>query len=160
MSSYLVFARPGAPVPDEGSMLVADRFAPWAFAFPVVWLLFNRLWIEALVAFALSLVSTMMIANPALFWPGLALGVALSAITAMEGRNWRAAALVRRGWQMVDLIEADDADTAFEIHALQASEGKTANPGDRPIPPRSVPQLGRANAGDAGTIGLVPVQRS
>jgi hypothetical protein len=35
---------------------MADRFAPWAFAFPVVWLLFNRLWIEALVAFALSLV--------------------------------------------------------------------------------------------------------
>jgi hypothetical protein len=160
MSSYLVFARPGAPVPDEGSMLVADRFAPWAFAFPVVWLLFNRLWIEALVAFALSLVSTMMIANSALFWPGLALGVALSAITAMEGRNWRAAALVCRGWQMVDLIEADDADTAFEIHALRASKAKPATPGDRPIPPRSVPQLGRANAGGAGTIGLVPVERN
>lgn len=160
MSSYLVFARPGAPVPDEGSALVADRFAPWAFAFPVLWLLFNRLWIEAAIVFALSLASAMMIANPTLFWPGLALGVALSAITAMEGRNWRAAALVRRGWQMVDLLEADDADTAFEIHALRASEGKTATPGDRPTPPRNVPQLGRGNAGDAGTIGLVPVQRS
>jgi hypothetical protein len=55
---------------------------------------------------------------------------AVNAITAMEGRNWRAAGLVRRGWQMVDLIEADDADTAFEIHALQgiAAEGKTLSP--------------------------------
>ncbi|EDQ35271.1 Protein of unknown function (DUF2628) [Hoeflea phototrophica DFL-43] len=160
MSCYLVFARPGAPVPDEGSVIVADRFAPWAFAFPMLWLLFNRLWIEAAIAFALSLASTMMITNPALFWPGLALGVALSAVTAMEGRNWRAAALVRRGWQMIDLIEADDADAAFEIHALRASGGKTVVPGDRPTPPRNFPQPGRADESDAGTIGLVPVQRS
>ncbi|WP_394691367.1 DUF2628 domain-containing protein [Hoeflea sp.] len=160
MSSYLVFARPGASVPDEGSVLVADRFAPWAFAFPVLWLLFNRLWIEAVLALVVSAASAMMIANPALFWPGLALGVALSAITAMEGRHWRAAALVRRGWHMVDLIEADDAETAFEIHALRASADETATAKDKAMPLRNFPQLGRAGESGSGAIGLVPVQRS
>lgn len=160
MSSYLVFARPDASVPDEGSVIVADRFAPWAFAFPVLWLLFNRLWIETAIASVVSVAYAMMIANPALFWPGLAIGVALSAITAMEGRNWRTAALVRRGWQMVDLIEADDADTAFEIHALRASGDKTATATDKAMPLRSFPQLGRADESGSGTIGLVPVHRS
>lgn len=160
MSSYLVFARPDAPVPDEGSVMVADRFAPWAFAFPLLWLLFNRLWIEALIAGLVMIASSLMIAEPAFFWPGLALGFAVNVITAMEGRNWRAAALVRRGWQMVDLVEADDTDTAFEIHALRASAGKTATAGDRPTPPRRFPQVGRGNESGADTIGLVPVQRS
>jgi hypothetical protein len=160
MSSYLVFARPGVLVPDEGSEIVGDRFAPWAFVFPVLWLLFNRLWVEAAVAFALFLASATMIADSALFWPGLALGIAVNTITALEGRNWRAAALLRRGWRMVDLIEADDADTAFEIHALRAAAADSVTPGDSPAPPRGFPQTGRRGESDAGTIGLVPVQRS
>jgi hypothetical protein len=69
--------------------------------------------------------------------------LAVNTITALEGRNWRAAALLRRGWRMVDLIEADDADTAFEIHALQGRCRKTATPGDMPAPPRGFPQTGR-----------------
>jgi hypothetical protein len=88
--------------------------------FPVLWLLFNRLWVEAAVAFALFLASAMMIANPLCSGRVWHWAWRCQHITALEGRNWRAAALVRRGWQMVDLIEADDADTAFEIHALQA----------------------------------------
>ena len=50
MTAYLVLASPGAKIPDERSVVIADRFAPLAFIAPVIWLLFNRLWLEALAA--------------------------------------------------------------------------------------------------------------
>lgn len=160
MSSYLVFAGPGAAVPDERSKLVADKFALLAFAFPVIWLLFNRLWFEAVIAFVLYAASTMMMAEAAWFWPGLALGFAISLVTALEGRNWRGAALARRGWRLVDLVEADDADTAFEIHARRVSAD------DSVVVPKPGPANRQAAMRPGGTrndtdaIGLVPVERS
>lgn len=159
MSSYLVFAGSGAAVPDERSKIVADKFAVLAFAFPVIWLLFNRLWFEALIAFVLYVASTIMMADAAWFWPGLALGFAISLVTALEGRNWRGAALARRGWRLVDLVEADDADTAFEIHARRMSaDGPAAStPGQPAWQPVTRPGRG---GNDTDAIGLVPVERS
>ncbi|WP_412050512.1 DUF2628 domain-containing protein [Hoeflea sp. Naph1] len=155
MSTYLVFARPGAPVPDEGSVVLNDSFAPLAFAFPVFWLLFNRLWLEALSAIVVLFASVLMIASDAFYWPGLVLGLAVSLITGLEGRNWRAAALLRRGWRFADLVEAGDAETAFDIHAARA--GQTA---EQPRRPQPVFKAGRMEAGAEGAIGLVPVERT
>ncbi|WP_420407710.1 DUF2628 domain-containing protein [Hoeflea sp.] len=159
MSSFLVFAGPGAAVPDERSKLVADRFAPLALAFPVIWLLFNRLWFEAAIAFVLYIASMMMIADAAWVWPGLALGFAISLVTALEGRNWRGAALARRGWRLVDLVEADDADTAFEIHVRRA--GASDPPASAPAQAvRQAPVRPGRIGNDTDAIGLVPVERS
>jgi hypothetical protein len=160
MSTFLIFARPGAQIPDDESEIVDDRFSALAFAFPAIWLLFSRLWLEALIAFLLVAVSSLMMMTPDWFWPGLALGFAVSAVTGLEGRNWRANALARRGWRMADLIEADDADTAFDIHihralSLQADSG-TERPEPRPVFSRP----GRGHDSGAGTIGLVPVERN
>lgn len=160
MSSYLVFAAPGAAVPDERSKLVADRFALLALAFPVLWLVFNRLWIEAAIAFLLFVAAGLMMAEAALVWPGLALGFAISLVTALEGRNWRAAALTRRGWRLVDLVEADDADTAFEIHARRASTENPPAQKSGPSRQNVAQRSGRGAGNDTDTIGLVPVQRS
>ena len=131
MTAYLVLASPGAQIPDERSVVIADRFAPWALIAPVIWLLFNRLWIEAFAAFLV-----------------------------MEGRNWRAAALQRRGWRLVDVIETDDAEVAFEIHAAQAAadQGSAMPASVKPALPSWKParQVGR----ETGSIGLVPVERN
>jgi hypothetical protein len=118
MTAYLVLASPGAQIPDERSVVIADRFAPWAIIAPVIWLLFNRLWLEAFAAFLVMVVAAYI--APALpvspLWELPSTWRSLL-ITALEGRNWRAAALQRRGWHLVDVIETDDPDVAFEIHA-------------------------------------------
>jgi len=77
MTAYLVLASPGAQIPDERSVVIADRFAPWALIAPVIWLLFNRLWLEALAAVLVMAVATYLAGSagqPAL---GIALDLAL-----------------------------------------------------------------------------------
>lgn len=160
MTAYLVLASPGAQIPDERSVVIADRFAPWALIAPVIWLLFNRLWLEALAAVLVMAVATYLAGSagqPAL---GIALDLALSLLTALEGRNWRASALQRRGWRLVDVIETDDAEVAFEIHAANALAGRKS-----PMPASVKPglpslRLGRPSGRETGSIGLVPVERN
>jgi hypothetical protein len=160
MTAYLVLASPGAQIPDERSVVIADRFAPWAIIAPVIWLLFNRLWLEAFAAFLVMVVAAYLAGSagqPAL---GIALDLALSVITALEGRNWRAAALQRRGWRLVDVIETDDPDVAFEIHAAQALANAKA-PRPASVEPNIPPlRLGRRPGRETGSIGLVPVERN
>ncbi|WP_340159317.1 DUF2628 domain-containing protein [uncultured Hoeflea sp.] len=164
MTAYLVLASPGAQIPDERSVVIADRFAPIAFFVPVIWLLFNRLWLEAIAAALVMAGATMLsgsLGQPAL---GLALSLALSLITALEGRGWRAAALQRRGWRLVDVIETDDADLAFDIHARQAASNSQGNPQgparSNLVTTRQPLKPGRQPGSDHGSIGLVPVERN
>ena len=141
-------------------MVIADRFAPLAFIVPVIWLLFNRLWLEAFAALLVTAAATAlagMAGQPAL---GIALDLALSLITALEGRGWRAAALQRRGWRLVDVIETDDSDVAFDIHARQAVKDNNvpAPLNAKPNRPPLIP--GRQPGREHGSIGLVPVERN
>lgn len=157
MTTYLVFARPGVPVPDEASVVIADRFAWLAFLAPVIWLLVSRLWLEAAVIGLIQAAVAMTALDVDFVVPGLVLGFALSLLTGLEGRNWYAAALRRRGWRLVDLVESGDADTAFEIHvgraAARLAASGTAAARLRPL------WTGHQND-DNGAIGLVPVERT
>lgn len=160
MTAYLVLASPGAQIPDERSVVIADRFAPIAFFVPVIWLLFNRLWLEAIAAALVMAGATMLsgsLGQPAL---GLVLSLALSLITALEGRGWRAAALQRRGWRLVDVVETDDPAVAFDIHARQAASNFQASARSNLVTPRQPLKPGRQPGSDHGSIGLVPVERN
>jgi len=158
MTAYLVLASPGAETPDERSVVVADNFALWAFIAPVIWLMVNRMWLEAVAAVLVLAVASLLAADAGLATVGLAVSLALSLITALEGRNWRISALQRRGWRLVDLVEADDPETAFEIHAARVLAGEKApvlkrRPSPRPLVP------GWPGGGEMDSIGLVPVER-
>ncbi|WP_081963770.1 DUF2628 domain-containing protein [Hoeflea sp. BAL378] len=160
MTSYLVLASPGARTPDERSVVIADRFAWLAFIAPVIWLLFNRLWLEALAAALVTVAAGLLAGSLDLTAAGLTIGLALQLIVALEGRTWRAAALERRGWRLVDVVETEDADTAFEIHAARASSPE-ASPAPETVRSGRTPLMpGRAGGGHAGSIGLVPVERT
>jgi hypothetical protein len=161
MTAYLVLAGPGAQIPDERSVIIADRFAPIAFLAPLLWLLFNRLWLEALAA-ALVLAAAAMLSGtagqPVL---AIAIGLALSLTTALEGRSWRVAALQRRGWRLVDVINTDDTDTAFEIHVAKTRANRNASARPDPLANRQPLKLGHQPRGrETGSIGLVPVERN
>jgi len=159
MTSYLVLASPGAEAPDERSVVVNDGFAVWAFLAPVIWLLFNRMWLEAVAAVLVLSVAALLAADAGLAVVGMAVSLALSLITALEGRNWRVSALQRRGWRLVDLVECDDPETAFEIHAARVLAGEKA-PAPHKHKPNPYPlALGRPGGGEMGSIGLVPVER-
>jgi len=160
MTAYLVLASPGAPIPDERSVVIADRFAPFAFIAPVIWLLFNRLWLEAFAAALVLAAATLLsgtLGQPAL---GMAISLALSLITALEGRGWRAAALQRRGWRLVDVIETDDPDVAFDIHASQATVDRKVPSISNLATNRQPLKPGRQPGREHGSIGLVPVERN
>jgi len=160
MTAYLVLASPGAEAPDERSEVIADSFAPWAFFAPVIWLLFNRLWLEALAAAVVLVAAVMLTGDADYLVLGMAISLALSLITALEGRNWRASALQRRGWRLVDVVETDDPDTAFDIHTARALD--PAKP-LAPVQGRPVMRplkLGRPAGGEANSIGMVPVERN
>ena len=105
MTSYLVLASPGARTPDEKSVVIADQFTLLGFIAPVIWLLFNRLWFEALAAALVTVAASMLAGAAGQPVLGIAIGLALQMITGLEGRNWRAAALQRRGWRLVDVVE-------------------------------------------------------
>ncbi|MCY0092833.1 DUF2628 domain-containing protein [Hoeflea ulvae] len=160
MTAYLVLASPGAEAPDERSEVIADSFAPWAFLAPVIWLLFNRLWLEAVAAFLVVALATVLAVDYGQVLVAMAISLALSLITALEGRNWRASALQRRGWRLVDVIGTDDPGTAFEIHAARAlSRGNppAAMQGAQALRPL---KPGRPGSTEAGSIGMVPVERN
>ena len=160
MTAYLVLASPGARAPDERSVVIADRFAPLAFVAPVLWLLFNRLWLEALAAILVSAAAAMLATSAGQPVLAIALGLALQMLTGLEGRTWRAAALQRRGWRLVDVIETDDPDLAFELHAARALEnaGTPRPASDRPN--RTPLRPGRPGVHETGSIGMVPVGRN
>ena len=80
MTAYLVLARPGAPTPDERCVVIADRFAVLAFIAPVIWLLFNRLWLEAFAAALVTVAASMLASVPGQMVPALAIGLALTLI--------------------------------------------------------------------------------
>ena len=160
MTAYLVLASPGARAPDDRSIVIADRFAPLAFIAPVIWLLFNRLWLEALAAALVSVAAAMLASSAGQPVLAIATGLALQVITGLEGRNWRAAALQRRGWRLVDVIETDDADLAFELHAARALENTGTPRPASDTPNRTQLKLGRPGSRETGSIGMVPVGRN
>jgi len=160
MTSYLVLASPGARTPDEKSVVIADQFTLLGFVAPVIWLLFNRLWFEALAAALVTVAASMLAGAAGQLVLGIAIGLALQMITGLEGRNWRAAALQRRGWRLVDVVEADESDTAFEIHAARAVRNETSPMPASPRTSRHILMPGRSGAGSTGSIGMVPVERN
>lgn len=129
MASYLVFTPP-----DDGraeaAVLVRDGVHVWAFVLPVVWLVWHRLWLEAVLALAaMALLSAGAgIAGFGAASPAWSLLVSL--FFGLEAANLRAAALRRRGWRERGLVEADDdaaAEARMVVDALDADEGVKAD---------------------------------
>lgn len=96
----------------EGAVFVRDGFSLPAFILPFVWLLVQRLWVEAalvlIATFALGFIGG--IAGLGSATPLLALLV--STLVGFEGANWRIARLRRNGFVEKAIIEAHDESDA------------------------------------------------
>jgi hypothetical protein len=126
MASYVVMEQPGRTgIADVA--FVRDGFSWAAFLVPPLWLLWHRLWFEALFAFlVLALLSFLGEAG----WPlaGSLLTLTVSLYIGLEGQNLRIAALRRRGWREWGAIDAENLADAETRYAAQAT-------GDVPVAP-------------------------
>lgn len=105
MASYVVMDPPGRTGSGD-AVLVRDGFSWFAFLFSPLWLLWHRLWIEALLAFvAFGLLSAL--GEAAGFGlAGSLLTLLVSLFVGLEGQALRIAALRRRGWRESGVVEA------------------------------------------------------
>jgi len=111
MAQFVVLEKEGANS-AENSVFVRDGFYALALILPVVWLLSQRLWFEAIAALGVTIL---------LGVAGSAFGVTdavplitllFSLFVALEGVNWKIAKLKRQGFTEKAVIEAANLEEA------------------------------------------------
>jgi hypothetical protein len=113
--------------PQRGdAVLVRDGFHLFGFLTPPLWLLWHRLWIEAIVAFAVATVLAALGEVAGFGLAGSLLSLLVSIYVGMEGAALRLAALRRRGWKewgVVEAVSLDDAEARYLIDAEHREGG-------------------------------------
>ena len=147
MASFVVMEPPGE-TGSERAVFVRDGFSVLALIVPFVWLAWYRLWVEAVVVFALAL--GIGVLGETTGW-GAALAPVVSLVSlyvALESGALRVAGLARRGWTEAGVVDAVSLDEA-EIRWFAGDRAEQPAP-RRPVP--SAPAPARA-AGPA--LGLL-----
>ena len=137
MASYVVMEPPGRAGSGE-AVLLRDGFSWLAFLVPPLWLLWHRLWIEALLAFAVLGLTAAVGGMAGFGLAGAALTLLAMLFAGLEGQGLRIAALHRRGWRDGGVVEAGrpaDGDIRYAM-ALEAEP--------EPVAPTLVPDAARA----------------
>jgi hypothetical protein len=97
----------------DGVVFVRDGFHGWAFLAGPFWLIVNRLWLALAGYLALNVVLTIVLsglhASAGTRFAALLLIALLLGLEAATLKRWT---LARRGWRQLDVVIADDEDTA------------------------------------------------
>jgi hypothetical protein len=158
MASFLVLAprSQNGRRDDDSTVFIRDGFAVLAFILPVPWLLVHRLWFEA--ALVLGLTIAISVVGDFTGHDDMAAFVTavLSLLVGFEANNWRAAAVERRGYEQIAVVDARNADDAETTWFL----GPNFAPGVTPSTPASLrsdtPSLPAAHKPAlGGMVGLV-----
>lgn len=132
MASYVVMepadaaSGPGASSASR-AVLVRDGFHFLAFLVPVLWLLFHRLWIEALLVIAATLALSGLGSVAGLGAASPALTLLLSLYIGLEGSALKLAAMRRRGWRDGGIFEAENARDAEIRYVLALRHEEAAS---------------------------------
>lgn len=142
MAGYVVMEPPRATGAEAGAKaeFVRDGFSLPAFIAPVLWLLWFRLWLEAiLVLLAAAIIAALgNFTGLASVLPALSLLV--SAYIGVEGQAMRLARLRRRGWHEAAVIEAGNRSEAEIRYFSGAYAGQSGQPTERPAAPPATVQ--------------------
>jgi hypothetical protein len=144
-------AAPGQPEGIERAVLVRDGFHWLAFLVPVLWLLFNRLWL-ALLAYVVAALALGALGQ--IGWPEGA--VVLAGLLAMlfvgiTAPDIKGSGLERRGFRLADVVSASDteeAETRFAARWLAKASRMPARP--------AAPPVALAAPGPGPVLGLFP----
>ncbi len=151
MASYVVMLPPGRVGAVDGAKLTRDGFHFLAFLLPPLWLLWHRLWIEALLALAASLALTALGEIAGLGPVSVALSLLVALYVGLEGAALRVNALRRRGWLEWGVVDAAGIAEA-EIRFLAEQEDPRIAESPRAMAPPSPMLSRRAASGPA--LGL------
>ncbi|AZO35327.1 DUF2628 domain-containing protein [Mesorhizobium sp. M2A.F.Ca.ET.037.01.1.1] len=147
MAIYVVM-EPPAGKKAEDVHFVRDSFTWLGFLFSPLWLAWNRLWIEAVLAFVVMAVLSALGERLGLEWAGSMLSLLVSLYVGFEGQALRIATLRRRGWREWGVVEAGDlADAEIRFAAEVDDHEPEPTPMPRIIPDASLarpPQTGMA----------------
>jgi hypothetical protein len=156
MAIYTVHAPPGAGVGerDEDIRFVKDGFSVAALLVPVIWLLWQRMWLVLLAWLA----AAFLVSRLAYFagdTAAVVVGLVFAVWFALEARTMLRWTLARRGYVMIGVVEGVDREAAerrfFETWLL----GGTVAPAEPP-PPTNRPA--GAWTGGKPIIGLFPAK--
>jgi hypothetical protein len=149
MASFVVME---APQGRADAVYVRDGFHFLAFLFPPIWLLWHRLWIEALVAFAAMAILGVLGSVSGFGEATPLLSLLVSLYVGLEAPALRIAALRRRGWTEWGVADAANRDEA-ELKHLYGSGSESNENFDAPLPvPTAYAAIGRPTTGPA--LGL------
>ena len=121
MTSYIVMTGRNDPT-GETTCFVKDGFIVFAFALPLVWLLWKKLWLEAALYFA-----AVGVLGATFYWSDLPNAALLSAlisfamrlIAGLEGSAWLKRSLESAGFSEVDVVVAKNEREAEETYAFR-----------------------------------------
>ena len=152
MAAFVVMQPPNRDGADAPPVFVHDGFSVVAFLVPPLWLLWHRLWIEAVAALLLAIAIGALGA-----WLGPAngmLSLVLSIYVGLENGALRVNALRRRGWAERAVIDAETSQEA-EIRYFMAddlpAEVAFPAPPQRSVPSQRLPIV----APSAPALGLL-----
>jgi hypothetical protein len=150
MASFVVMGSPRDASEEELSF-VRDGFSWLAFLFPPLWLVWHRLWVEAVVAVAVLMAAAALGRVEGLSLAGSLLTLLVSVFVGLEGNAMRVAARERRGWEVEAVIDADDEEGAGTRYAAAAEDGEDETD-DRP---RIVPSASPPGTVHGEAVGLL-----
>ncbi|MCA1364040.1 DUF2628 domain-containing protein [Bradyrhizobium sp. IC3069] len=155
------------PRASDKFVFVRDGFHFWAMIFGPFWLLWNRLWL-ALIGYLIFLVafnaglSSLGVGRSSIFFADCIVAL-LMGLEASSLRRWT---LSRGKWRQLDIVVADDSDTAERRFFERWSQKQNGSAGDQravdrggPPPTRNVPGQPFSNPPPipaGGIIGLFP----
>ncbi|MDX8493938.1 DUF2628 domain-containing protein [Mesorhizobium sp. VK22B] len=151
MAIYVVMEPPAGSNKAEEATLVRDGFTWLGFLFSPIWLAWHRLWIEALLTFAVMVILSVLGEKLGLEWAGSALSLLVSLYVGLEGQGLRISALRRRGWREWGVVEAGNLGGAEARYVLEVGEQEE----ELTSMPRIVPDTSLARPAQTGmALGL------
>ena len=150
MKSFYVLTAPAATDPDRDTVFIRDGFSWMAFLFSLPWLLFRRLWLAAVIAVALYLLSIYIAETYGLDMLPIAFSFLLSLWVSLEGGEARVRRLERLGWTVERVLAAQTVSDAEEIYFTEKAVQARREPAEplpvlsaaRPVAPNNVVALG------------------
>ena len=151
MASWVVLKRARQPGAELDLAFVRDGFSFWAFLFPPLWLLWHRLWIEALATVVVLLAATALEQFGGMASAASIVSLLVSIFVGIEGNGLRIAAFERRGWVADAVVEANNVDEAELRYADEIDADADGIPDRYQMTPSPVP----AGAAHSQPVGLL-----
>jgi hypothetical protein len=129
MRVYTVHHRPGAALPAHDAVLVKEGFCWPAFFVGILWALWHRMWLTALVfvaiAVAIEAATELAGLDP---MSGTALSLAVALLIGWSANDLRRRALTRRGYDVAGIVAATGEDAAvrrwYDLNPPLAAGGR------------------------------------